>query len=118
VFLYRGEKHANQENELLEVSDPYLKDFSAHDAFARAEVLARKHIPHRRYVYVPGNLPREIIAEVWHTVSPKETVVTVEDQGILPAMAIDRIRRHTSDGTTVLHMFTGHVRPHEEAATA
>ena len=118
VFLYRGAKHANQENDLLEVTDPYLKDFSAHDAFARAEVLARKHIPHRRYVYVPGNLPREIVAEVWHTVSPKETVVTVEDQGILPPMAIDRIRRHTSDGTTVLHMFTGHVRPHEEAATA
>jgi hypothetical protein len=118
VFLYRGERHEPEERELLEVSDPYLKDFSAHDAFARAELLARKHIPNRRYVYVPGNLPREIVAEVWRTVSPKETVVTVEDQGVLPPMAIDRIRRHTSDGTTVLHMFTGKVRLHEEMATA
>jgi amino acid transporter len=118
AFLYRGNRYPHQDHELLEVSDPYLKDYAAHDAFARAEVLARKSVPHRRYVYVPGNLPREIVAEVWRTVSPKETVVTVEDQGILPPMAIDRIRRHTSDGTTVLHMFTSKVRPHEEAATA
>jgi hypothetical protein len=118
VFLYRGERHEAGERELLEVNDPYLKDYSAHDAFARAELLARKHIPNRRYVYVPGNLPREIVAEVWRTVAPKETVVTVEDQGVLPPMAIDRIRRHTSDGTTVLHMFTGKLRPLEEVATA
>jgi amino acid transporter len=118
VFLYRGERHEAEERELLEVNDPYLKDYSAHDAFARAELLARKHIPNRRYVYVPGNLPREIVAEVWRTVSPKETLVTVEDQGVLPPMAIDRIRRHTSDGTTVLHMFTGKLRPLEEVATA
>lgn len=118
AFLYRGNRYPHQDHELLEVSDPYLKDYAAHDAFARAEVLARKSVPHRRYVYVPGNLPREIVAEVWRTVSPKETVVTVEDQGVLPPMAIDRIRRHTSDGTTVLHMFSSKVRPHEEAATA
>jgi amino acid transporter len=118
VFMYRGDRHEPEERELLEVNDPYLKDYSAHDAFARAELLARKHIPNRRYVYVPGNLPREIVAEVWRTVAPKETVVTVEDQGVLPPMAIDRIRRHTSDGTTVLHMFTGKLRPLEEVATA
>ncbi len=118
AFLYRGNRYPHQDHELLEVSDPYLKDYAAHDAFARAEVLARKSVPHRRYVYVPVNLPREIVAEVWRTVSPKETVVTVEDQGVLPPMAIDRIRRHTSDGTTVLHMFSSKVRPHEEAATA
>jgi amino acid transporter len=118
AFLYRGDRYPHQHHELLEVSDPYLKDYAAHDAFARAEVLARKTVPHRRYVYVPGNLPREIVAEVWRTVSPKETVVTVDDQGVLPPMAIDRIRRHTSGDTTVLHMFTSKVRPHEEAATA
>ena len=118
AFLYRGDRYPNIQHELLEVSDPYLKDYAAHDAFARAEVLARKSVPHRRYVYVPGNLPREIVAEVWRTVSPKETVVTVDDQGILPPMAIDRVRRHTSGDTTVLHMFSSKMRPHEEAATA
>ena len=41
---------------------------------------------------------------------------TVEDQGMLPPMAVDRVKRHSSDGTTVLHMFTSKVRPHEEAA--
>jgi amino acid transporter len=111
VFLYRGNRYPNQHHELLEVSDPYLKDYSAHDAFSRAEMLARGLVPNRRYVYVPGNLPREMVGQVWRTVSPKETVVTVEDMGMLPPMAVDRVRRHTTDGTTVLHMFTSKLRP-------
>jgi len=118
VFLYRGNRYPNQHHELLEVSDPYLKDFSAHDAFARAERLARKYVPNRRYVYVPGSLPREMVAEVWRAVSPKETVVTVDDQDMLPPMAIDRIRRHSADGIVVLHMFTSKVRPLPESITA
>jgi amino acid transporter len=118
VFLYRGNRYPHQHHELLEVSDPYLKDYSAHDAFARAERLARKEVPTRRYVYVPGSLPREMVAQVWRTVAPRETVVTVEDQEMLPPMAIDRIRRHSSDGITVLHMFTSKVLPLPESATA
>ncbi len=118
VFLYRGNRYPNQHHELLEVTDPYLKDYAAHDAFARAERMARKHIPNRRYVYVPGNLPREMVGEVWRTVGPKETVVTSEDQGMLPPMAVDRVRRHTNEGTTVLHMFTSKVRPMPESVTA
>jgi len=114
VFLYRGNRYPHQHHELLEVSDPYLKDYAAHDAFSRAEMLARSAVPNRRYVYVPGNLPREMVGEVWRTVAPKETVVTVEDQGMLPPMAVDRVRRHTTDGTTVLHMFTSKVRPLHE----
>ena len=118
VFLYRGNRYPHQHHELLEVSDPYLKDFSAHDAFSRAERLARKDVPNRRYVYVPGSLPREMVAEVWRTVAPRETVVTVDDQDMLPPMAIDRIRRHSADGIVVLHMFTSKVRPMPESITA
>jgi amino acid transporter len=118
VFLYRGNRYPHQHHELLEVSDPYLKDYAAHDAFSRAELLVRKSVPNRRYVYVPGNLPREIVADVWRTVSPRETVVTVDDQDMLPPMAVDRIRRHTTDGTIVLHMFTSKLRPLPESATA
>ena len=118
VFLYRGARHPHQNHELLEVGDPYLKDYAAADAFARAELLARKLVPYRRYVYVPGSLPREMVAEVWRTVAPLETLVTDEDQGMLPPMAIDRIRRHTIDGTTVLHMFTSKVRVMPLSATA
>jgi hypothetical protein len=110
VFLYRGTRHGLEYADLFEVSDPYLKDFSAHDAFARAETLARKQVPHRRYIYVPGSLPREMVGEVWRTISPKETIVTLEDKDMLPPMAVDRVRRHESDGTVVLHMFTSHVR--------
>jgi len=106
------------DTELMEVADPYLKDYSAHDAFARAEMIARKHVPNRRYVYVPGNLPREVVGEVWRTISPMETVVTSEDQDVLPPMPFDRIRRHHSDGNTVLHMFTAKThRPAEVAKT-
>lgn len=115
VFLYRGDRYPNQHHELLEVADPYLRDFSAHDAFARAEMLARGHVKNRRYVYMPGSLPREMVGEVWRTVMPKETLVTLEDQGMLPPMAVDRVRRHTTDGITVLHMFTRKVRPMPEA---
>ena len=118
VFLYRGNRYPNQQHELLEVNDPWLKDYSAHDAFARAEMIARKGIPHRRFVYVPGNLPREMVGEVWRTIKPRETVVTVEDKDMLPPSALDRIRRHHADGVTVLHMYTHRARPHEEAQAA
>jgi amino acid transporter len=118
VFLYRGNRYPNQHHELLEVSDPWLKDYSAHDAFARAETLARKRVPNRRYVYVPGSLPREMVGEVWRTISPKETVVTLEDKDMLPPMAVDRVRRHTTNGHTVLHMYTSKVRPMPESVTA
>jgi hypothetical protein len=30
---------------------------------------------------------------------------------MLPPMAVDRIRRHVADGTTVLHMYTSKLRP-------
>ena len=106
VFLFRGNRHGTDHPELFEVADPYLKDYSAHDAFARAELLTRKLVPNRRYVYMPGSLPREMVGEVWRTISPKETVVTTDDQDVLPPMPFDRIRRHHADGNTVLHMFT------------
>ncbi|MDQ6879751.1 MAG: APC family permease [Candidatus Dormibacteraeota bacterium] len=118
VFVYRGNTPSADDSELLEVTDPYLKDFVALDAFSRAERLARKDVPHRRYVYVPGNLPREVMRDIWNTIYPLETVVASEDQNILPPMAVDRVRRHVTDGTIVLHMFTAKGRGLPEAATA
>ena len=114
VFLYRGERHGVQNAELFEVNDPYLKDYGARDAFARAEELARKDIPRRRFVYVPGSLRREWVGEVWRTISPNETIVTVEDQGCMPPMAVDRVRRHHAGDITVLHMLTS--RAHKPAS--
>ncbi len=120
VFLYRGDRHPYDDDaDLMEVADPYLKDYSAHDAFSRAEMMTRKLVPNRRYVYVPGALPREIVGEVWRTLSPKETVVTADDQDVLPPVPFDRIRRHHFDGNTVLHMFTAKVhKPAEQARAA
>jgi amino acid transporter len=118
VFLYRGDRYPNQHHELLEVSDPWLRDYKAHDAFARAEMLARKSVPHRRFVYIPGNLPREMVGDVWRAIHPKETVVTVEDKDMLPPTAVGRVRRHQTDGATVLHMYTHKVTPIPQTATA
>jgi amino acid transporter len=106
VFVYRGTRHGKQYSDLFEVSDPWLRDYSARDAFARAEQMSRKQVPRRRYVYVPGNLPREMVAEVLRTVHPKETVLSDEDKGMLPPVAVERVRRHHTDGHTVLHMYT------------
>lgn len=118
VFLYRGNRYPHQHHELLEVTDPWLKDYAAHDAFARAEMLTRKAVPHRRFVYVPGSLPREMVGQVWRTIHPKETVVTVDDKDMLPPAAVDRVRRHSFDGTLVLHMYTTKMAPLPEAVGA
>lgn len=118
VFLYRGNRYPHQHHDLLEVTDPWLKDYSAHDSFARAEMLARKAIPHRRFVYVPGNLPREMVGHVWRTIYPRVTVVTPEDKDMLPPGAVDRIAHRRSDGFTVLHMYTSKMTPLPQSAGA
>jgi amino acid transporter len=109
VFVYRGNPLPAEYAEMLEVADPYLKDYAAHDAFARAEKLARKRISHRRYVYLPGNLSSEVLRDVWTAIHPKETVVAADDRGVLPPMAVDRLHRHVIDGTTVLHLFSAKI---------
>jgi len=110
VFIYRGNPLPAEYAEMLEVADPYLKDYAAHDAFARAEKLARKRIARRRYVYLPGNLSSEVLRDIWTAIHPRETVVAADDQAVLPPMAVDRLHRHVIDGTTVLHLFTAKVR--------
>jgi hypothetical protein len=109
VFLYRGQAPPGPA-QLWEVSDPYLKDYVAQDAFTRAEVRARKEGVSRRYVYVPGSLPRDAIGRVWAEVHPHETVVMQGEQDVLPPVALDRIRHRTSRGVAVLHLVSSHVR--------
>ena len=90
------------------MNDPYLKDYPAQDAFARAEQLARKAgVQSRRYVYVSGSHPRDVVGDVWREIHPRETVASDVDFDILPPIALDRVRRHRVDDQTVLHMFTG-----------
>jgi hypothetical protein len=107
AFLYRGEAEPERSNGFMEIADPYLKDYAAQDAFARAESLARKAIPDRRYIYVPGNLPREAIGAVWREVFPAETILVDGDQDVLPSLALERVRRAYIDGTQILHLVTG-----------
>jgi amino acid transporter len=109
VFLYRGQAPPGPAA-LWEVSDPYLKDYTAQDAFTRAEIRARKEVLSRRYVYVPGSLPRDAIGRVWAEVRPKETVVMQGEHDVLPPLALDRVRHRVSGGVHVLHLVTSHVR--------
>ncbi len=109
VFLYRGQAPPGPA-ELWEVSDPYLKDYVAQDAFTRAELRSRDHVPHRRYVYVPGSLPRDSIGRVWAEVRPHETVVLQGEQDVLPPVALDRVRHRVHIGIPVLHLVSSHIR--------
>ena len=117
VFLYRGQAPPGPP-ELWEVSDPYLKDYVAQDAFTRAELRARAHVPNRRYVYVPGSLPPDAIGRVWAEVRPHETVVMQGEQHVLPPVALDRVRHRVHAGVPVLHLVTSHVRQTDVAGAA
>jgi len=116
VFLYRGQAPPGRA-ELWEVSDPYLKDYVAQDAFTRAEMQARDMVASRRYVYVPGSLPRDAVGRVWAEVHPHETVVLQGEQDVLPALALDRIKHRVQSGVPVLHLMTSRVR-HEPIQAA
>jgi len=108
VFLYRGQPHHHPATaQLLEVADPYLKDYAAQDAFARAEQRTRATIPQRRFVYVPGGIPDGILGRVWTEVFPKETIAAQEDGQALPPVALSRVRLRLIDGVTVVHLVTG-----------
>ncbi len=117
VFLYRGQSPPGPA-ELWEVSDPYLKDYVAQDAFTRAEMRSRDHVQHRRYVYVPGSLPRDAIGRVWAEVRPRETVVMQGEQDVVPPVAVERVRHRVHAGVPVLHLVSSHIRATDVAATA
>ena len=116
VFLYRGQAPPGPA-ELWEVSDPYLKDYVAQDAFTRAEMQVRDHVPNRRYVYVPGNLPPDAIGRVWAEVRPHETVVLQGEQHVLPPVALDRVRHRVHGGVPVLHLVSSRIRPTDAVAS-
>jgi amino acid transporter len=110
VFLYRGNQPAELPAELLEVTDPYLRDRAAQVAFARAEARARRAAASRHFVYIPGDLRREAVGDVWKALSPSETLVMDGDQDLLPPLALDRVRRTYVEGYPVLHLVSGRPR--------
>jgi hypothetical protein len=107
VFLYRGGREHHDAGDIFEVNDPYLRDYHAQDALARAESRARKKLRDRRYVYVPRRHQREVLGDVWRAIHPRETVAAEQDHELLPPIALERVRRHQVDGQVVLHMITG-----------
>jgi amino acid transporter len=116
VFLFRGGREHHDAGDLWEVNDPYLRDYNAQDSLARAEFASRKTLRDRRYVYVPRRHQREVVADVWKAIHPRETVAGEEDHALLPPVALDRVRRVHVDGQVVLHMVSA--RQLREAASA
>jgi hypothetical protein len=111
VFLYRGGRDHHDAGDIFEHNDPYLRDYHAQDALARAEFMARNKLKDRRYVYVPRRHQREVVADVWRAIHPRETVAAEQDHELLPPIALDRVRRHRINGQVVLHMVSGrHLR--------
>ncbi|HLH69783.1 MAG TPA: APC family permease [Candidatus Dormibacteraeota bacterium] len=109
AFLYRGDPRRPHPagRHLLEVQDPYLADRAAQVAFARAERTSRRRVRDRRYIYVPGNLRREAVGDIWRQLHPHETVLAEDDHDVLPPVALDRVRRVSADGFSVLRLVSG-----------
>lgn len=107
TFLYRGQRAHQHAGSLLEVRDPYLDDRKAQRAFARAEILARKSVPDRRYAYVPGDVRQAAAEELIQSIGARDVVVAEGDQRQLPSMAVDRVRVHYVDELPVLHLMSG-----------
>ena len=108
VFVYRGQAPPGPTH-LWEVGDPYLKDYVAQDAFTRAEIHARDHVQHRRYVYVPGSLPRDAIGRVWAELRPHETVVAQSEKDALPPVTLERVRHRVHAGVAVMHLVSSRI---------
>ncbi len=106
AFVHHGANVRESHAAPLEVADPYLEDREAQSVFARAEREARRTISDRRYVYVPGNLRREAVGDVWRRIQPRETLVAEGGHDVLPPIAVDRVRRTHSGGVTVLHLIS------------
>ena len=70
----------------------------------------------RRYVYVPGSLPRDAIGRVWTDLRPHETVVLQGEQDALPPVTLDRIRHRVHGGVPVLHLVSSRITHHGVAA--
>ena len=78
---------------------------------------ARDHVADRRYVYVPGSLPRDAIGRVWNDLRPHETVVAHGEQDAPPPVSLERVRRRVQAGVPVLHLVSSRVR-HNGVAVA
>ena len=111
VFLYRGGRPPMDHADLREVNDPYLKDYTAQDAFSRAESEARKRgVPSRRYVYVSGSHPRDVVGDIWKEINPHATIAVESDFEVLPPIALERVRRRRVEGLPILHMVSSRLR--------
>src|SRR5207245_1278759 len=98
AFLYRGKPPPQLQSGFLEITDPYLKDYPAQDAFARADAAPARPSRTGATSTAPATSLAQPLGQIWRDVFPKETVIAYGDQDVLPAVALDRRRRRDFEG--------------------
>lgn len=102
VFLYLGEPKPVRTPRIFEVIDPYLEDPKAKEYFGKAENQARKAKIQRRFVYrqdEPGS-----VARVWHTIHPRDIVISADKASDIEDVSPDRIRYEITPQGKVAHL--------------
>jgi amino acid transporter len=102
VFLYVGKQTPGRLPRMFELYDPYLDNPRAKETLGHAEHLAQRAKIARRYVYKqqePG-----VIAKVWKTVHPRDTIVTANLTPEVEDINPDRIRYELTPEGKVGHL--------------
>jgi len=90
VFLHRGVGGTETPvPELFEIVSPYLNDRAAQEAVGAAERITRERRLDRRYLYLPRSDEPTAVAELWKALQPDQTIVALEDKGLLSAISSD-----------------------------
>ncbi len=102
VFLYLGEPKPVRTPRIFEMVDPYLEDPKAKEYFGKAESLAQKAKIQRSFVY--REQKPEAVARVWHTIHPRDIVISADKASDIEDVSPDRIRYEITAHGKVAHL--------------
>ncbi len=101
VFLYLAEPRPGRAPRLWEVVDPYLEDQPAKDTLKLAALHARKARVTPRFVYQQGS---GAVARLWHSVHPRDVVLTAQRAAQCEEINPDRIRYELTPQGKIAHL--------------
>ena len=101
VFLYLAEPRPGRAPRLWEVVDPYLEDQPAKDTLKQAALHARKARVTPRFVYQQGS---GAVARLWHSVHPRDVVLTAQRAAQCEEINPDRIRYELTPQGKIAHL--------------
>ncbi|MDB5075694.1 MAG: family permease [Chloroflexi bacterium] len=104
VFLYRGRADPTiRVPGLFEVVIPYLDDPAAQEVFAQAELIARAEGLAHRYLYIPGTVGPDAVAELWEILQPQETLAVEGQEDVLASLPPLPTQITIEDGVPIRH---------------